>query len=48
MGTPLYDVNYLMVKNNNAILAFKKADVPVVQRLPASAVAVASEPAHWA
>ena len=31
MGTPLYDVNYPMVKNNNAILAFKKADVPVVQ-----------------
>ena len=29
MGTPLYDVNYPLVKNNNALLAFAKADVPV-------------------
>ena len=28
MGTPLYDVNYPLVKNNNALLAFAKADVP--------------------
>ena len=31
MGTPLYDVNYPLVKNNNALLAFAKADVPVYQ-----------------
>ncbi len=28
MGTPLFDVNYPLVKNNNALLAFAKADVP--------------------
>ena len=31
MGTPLYDVNYPLVKNNNALLAFAKADVPKIQ-----------------
>ena len=37
MGTPLYDINYPLVKNNNALLAFAKADVPSIRRRPASA-----------
>ena len=34
MVPSLYDVNYPLVKNNNALLAFAKADVPVYQRRP--------------
>lgn len=31
MGTPLFDMDYPMVKNNNAMLAFTKADLPNIE-----------------
>ena len=45
MGTPLYDVNYPLVKNNNALLALQKQMFRIMRKLHVSAADVVFVPA---